>query len=443
MDDGDEAGEDGGRRGNSRRRGRRRGGRGRSTREAREKDDESESNPPQVAEEDASSEADLDVVVADEDELFALAQDAPDPDASETVPYEEEEEGLPQEDAAVEFVPTSTFLEAAEAPAQRPQRKRTAFVVCAERNAILSAVLLARDIRLVEGFWIYPQAELMTFFRGVATDLREETPICVIGFTAAPSARDSIQAASLYRGRIDWFDHHEWPPEDLSALREALGEERVNVSGGLESPLPLVLSHGSRRSRFSDRLVDLGVGRFTPHDYERWGRIWWHRLGEFTERRGEQRAAVDPLLAGRPSDLSREAGRVASPPPPPEAAYVAGRDFRLVHFSGYTLVVLDVPRDLDLHLAARVARERYDAQLSLAGVEGEELLVLAGDEGPGHRGFDLPGMVDHLSVKYAWIDALESEDRVARLRAHGLRDEDGRLDEVVSEIAMGRSIVEA
>jgi hypothetical protein len=189
--------------------------------------------------------------------------------------------------------------------------------------------------------------------------------------------------------------------------------------------------------------VDLGVGRFTLHDYERWGRVWWHRLGEFAERRGEQRAAVDPLLAGRPSDLSREAGRVPAPPAPPEAAYVAGRDFRLVHFSGYTLVVLDVPRELDLHLTARVARERYDAQLSLAGVEGEELLVLAGDEGPGHRGFDLPGMVDHLSVKYAWIEALESEDRVARLRVQRLRDEDGRIDEVVSEIAMGRSIVEA
>ena len=152
---------------------------------------------------------------------------------------------------------------------------------------------------------------------------------------------------------------------------------------------------------------------------------------------------MDPLLAGRPSDLSREAGRVPPPPPPPEAEFVASRDFRLVHFSGYTLVVLDVPRELDLHLAARVARERYDAQLSLAGVEGEELLVLAGDEGPGHRGFDLPGMVDHLSVKYAWIEALPAEDRVARLRVQRLREEDGRLDEVVTEIAMGRSIVEA
>lgn len=443
LDDGDESGEESARRGSSRRRGRRRGGRGRSAREDRAEDTPADATSPEAVEEDAPVEAEVDVVVTDDDEIFALAQDAPDPDASETVPYEEEEEGAPEEDAAVEFVPTSTYLEAAEAPAHRPQRKRTAFVVCAERNAILSAVLLARDIRLVEGFWIYPQAELMTFFRNVATDLREETPICVIGFTGAPSARDSIQAASLYRERIDWFDHHDWPPEDLSALREALGEERVHVSGGLESPLPLVLSHGSRRSRFSDRLVDLGVGRFTLHDYERWGRVWWHRLGEFAERRGAQRAAVDPLLAGRPSDLSREAGRVPPPPPPPEAEFVASRDFRLVHFSGYTLVVLDVPRELDLHLAARVARERYDAQLSLAGVEGEELLVLAGDEGPGHRGFDLPGMVDHLSVKYAWIEALPAEDRVARLRVQRLREEDGRLDEVVTEIAMGRSIVEA
>src|SRR5690606_4284349 len=109
--------------------------------------------------------------------------------------------------------------EVAAAP-PRPPRRRAAFLAHADRESIAAAVLLARETRLVEGIWIYPQQDLMTFFRGVATDLRDDTPIYVIGFVASP-ARDAIRAASLYRDRLTWFDHHEWPSEDLEGLRAA------------------------------------------------------------------------------------------------------------------------------------------------------------------------------------------------------------------------------
>ena len=101
----------------------------------------------------------------------------------------------------------------------------------ADRNSILAAILLARDVRQLEGIWIYPQSELMTFFRGVATDLRENTPIFVVGFSATP-ARDAIHAASLYRDRLVWFDHHVWPPEDLGGMNEAIGEAMLHVEAG-------------------------------------------------------------------------------------------------------------------------------------------------------------------------------------------------------------------
>ena len=145
--------------------------------------------------------------------------------------------------------------------------------------SVLTAVLLARDVRLVESFWVYPQEDLMTFFRSVATDLREETPIFLVGFTASPPARDTLQAASLYRGRLHWFDHHPWPPEDLVALKEAIGDDAVHIVPGGESSLATVIAERTRRSRFSDKLVELATGRFTQHDFERWGRVWWHRAG--------------------------------------------------------------------------------------------------------------------------------------------------------------------
>jgi hypothetical protein len=326
-------------------------------------------------------------------------------------------------------------------PAPRPPRRRAAFLAHADRESIGAAVLLARETRLVEGIWIYPQSDLMTFFRGVATDLRDDTPICVIGFTASP-ARETLQAAGLYRDRLTWFDCHDWPPEDVERLRRAIGAEAVHVDADAGSVLPLVLSTCARRSRFSDKLVDLLTGRFSRHDWERWGRLWWWRLGQVAGKTGERRAELDALVAGRPSDLAREASRAAPPAVPAEAEWAAGRDFRLVHFGGYTLVRVPVPAQLDLHLAARIVRERYAAALSVAWTEGGERFVLGSDEAASRRALDLGAMVDHLADKFAWVRALADADHVARLRIEGAATHPDRIDEVVAEIAMGRSILE-
>ncbi len=326
-------------------------------------------------------------------------------------------------------------------PPRPPRPRRVAILAHADRDSLAAATLLARDLRMLEGVWVYPQADLMTFFRGVVPDLREETPIHVIGFTASP-ARETIQTASLYRDRLTWFDHHPWPPEDLEALREAIGREAVHVVPYTRSSIPLVLSTFQRRSRFSDKLVDLLAGRFTQHDFERWGRLWWTRLGEAAARTGDRRAEIEALLAGRPSDLTRDAARAATPPLPAEVEFVSGRDFRLVHFGGYTLVVVPVPPGLDVFLAARIARERYAAELSVAWPEGEETLVLASDEGTTRRSLDVLGMAEHLAGKHEWVDALPDADHVARVHVRGLASHPERLEDLLAEIAMGRSILE-
>ena len=323
----------------------------------------------------------------------------------------------------------------------RPPRRRAVIVSAGDRDSLLSAVLLARDVRLLEGVWIYKQSELMNFFREVMPDIQEGVPIHLVGFVPSPAA-EVLQAASLYRDRMTWYDHHSWPPEDLFALKQAIGEDAVHHAAGAGSTLPLVLSTSSRRSRFSDKMVDLACGRFTEHDYERWGRLWWSRLGEFSRKSGAIRSDIEPLLAGRPSDLAKEAARAEVPEAPAEVAYVAGRDFKLVHFGGYSLVIVNASEGIDLHLASRIARERYGAQLSLAYVETSNLFIFSGEETGGRRTLDFGALAEHLAEKLDWIQALPDDDHVARFRIDELDAHPDRLDEVIGEIAMGRSILE-
>jgi len=106
------------------------------------------------------------------------------------------------------------------------------------------------------------------------------------------------------------------------------------------------------------------------------------------------------------------------------------------------LVVLEVPSELSLYLAPRIARERYEAQLSLAYHADTEIVILAGDEGRAKRGLDLGGMTEHLASKHEWVEALPDADHVARMRVRNLPSEPDRLDDVIAEIAMGRAIVE-
>jgi len=377
-----------------------------------------------------------------DDGLAPLAPDAPDFDLEPQAPAYEEDEETEAAEPSVEM-PVAKPAAPEREPAPRVPRRRAAVVAHADRDSLAAAILLARDLRLIEGFWVYPQADLMTFFRSVATDLRDETPVYLVGFTPSP-ARDVIQAVSLYRDRLTWFDHHDWAPEDLEAVRAAIGADALHRMPGARSSLPAVAAVCSRRSRFSDKFVDLVTSRFSEHDYERWGRLWWVRLGEIAERPGERRAEIEPLLGGRPSELAREGARAETPPPPEEAGFAARQDFRLVHFGGHTLVVVPVPEGQDLHLTARIVRERYAASLSLAhpNDDTQGLLVLGADDGPGRRNFHMDALIEHLAGKFSWVEALPNGDHVARMQARGLVEHPDRFDELLAEIAMARSVLE-
>lgn len=437
----------------SRRRGRR-GGRGEEQGAPRgagddSADDELETGPAAIALPLVGAESAIEDDFVDADDLSEILSRLPDevPEYEAAEPRYDDEEEEDGETTARPFRGDARSRgrheddEETEDALRAAARRRCAILVHADPDSLLAAVLLARDVRQLEGLWIYPQSELMTFFRSIATDLRDDMPIVVVGFSPSP-ARDVVQAASLYRGRLSWFDRHAWPPEDLLSMRNALGSEAVVGGEGIDSVLPLVLDTCTRRSRFSDKLVDLATGRFSQHDFERWGRLWRHRVGEIAKKTGDIRGDIAPLLAGRPSDLAKEAAILAIPPLPPEVEWVASRDFRLVHFGAHVMVVLDVDPGLDPTLCARIARERYAATLSLTRRAGEDSFTFAGDEVTGRRALDYQAVARHLVDKLEWVEARPEGDHVARFRIRDLGRHPERLEEVVAEIAMGRSQLE-
>ena len=130
------------------------------------------------------------------------------------------------------------------------------------------------------------------------------------------------------------------------------------------------------------------------------------------------------------------------PPAPPEVAWVAERDFRLVHFGGHVMVVAETDAEMDVHLVSRILRERYEASLSLARRVGEEVFVFAGDETTGKRALDYVAIAEHLAEKLEWVESRPDADHVSRFRVRDVDRHPERFEEVIGEIAMGRSLLE-
>jgi hypothetical protein len=68
--------------------------------------------------------------------------------------------------------------------------------------------------------------------------------------------------------------------------------------------------------------------------------------------------------------------------------------------------------------------------------------VLGGDDALAKRNLDLLSMASHLVSKHDWIEELPATDYVARVRVPDFAANPDRLDDVIGEVAMGRSILE-
>lgn len=324
--------------------------------------------------------------------------------------------------------------EAEPEPIQRPRRMRAAIVVRNDPEAVLAGLVLARDRRHIVQFWVCSQDGLMDYFKTGATDLADNVDILLVGFTAEPVPQEVIQTAELYQGRLVWLDHHDWPVEDVELLRDAIGRESIVLAPDACSPLAAVTSIAERRSRFTDKVVDLAGRRLSEHDMEKWGYRMVGLAGALAAATGDQRSQIGPVLSGKPAELPDAEGVYEA-----ERAWLEQHDPRLVYFGEYTMVVVRVPEHLDAGEVARRLRLSTGARLSLATREGDELAVLGCNEEKRH--INAVGLIEQLADRIPWLHAKVGGDRVGRAVVEDLARHPERADVLVGEIVRNKSVL--
>ncbi len=371
---------------------------------------------PIVAQTDADESDDAPTDSRLEAEVEAAIIEAPEDDAPEVI----DDDGVEDE---VE-VEEST----------RRRRARAAIVVHADPESILAGLVLARDRRSTTNFWVYKQAELMDFFRGPANDIQDNVDILLVGYTLQPVPQEIISSAQLFRGRLQWYDYHDWPPEDLSRLREALGSDSVIHMENAAGPLATVLEVTERRSRFTDKLVDMIGSRLAESDMEKWGYRVAGLVKRMSNKSGDYRVEVGSILSGKPTELP-EAESVYEN----EATWLAQNAPRVVHFGEYQMVVLRVPAQLNAGEVARRSRQQTGARISFVCQDDRGVVQVAANE--EKRTVNVNGLVEEVGSQVSWADALQSGDRVAHLRIHDLATHPERVEAVVAEIVRHKSIL--
>ncbi len=311
---------------------------------------------------------------------------------------------------------------------------RAAIVVRDEPESVLAALVLARDRRTIVSFRVLPQEGLMDFFKGPATDIPDNVDVLVVGFTAQPRPKEVLDTAELFRGRLQWFDHHEWAIEDVERLRAALGRDSILIAEDAASPLAAVTEVTERRSRFTDKLVDLSARRLSEADMQKWGYRVMQLIQRMAQSPGEHRAEIVSVLAGKPTDLPSAVDVYGA-----ETRWVEEHDPRIVHFGEYQLAVCQVPRHLDAGEVGRRVRLRTGARLSLAAREGDDLVLLScNDE---KRPLNVMSLLDAVGGELSFVRPKTGGDRVGRARVAELDQRPERIEELIGGIVRHRSML--
>lgn len=339
-----------------------------------------------------------------------------------------------------------------ERPAIKIEGKNPAVVLSHyHRDGIVANIVLSRAIPNVASRRFMSSEDLITFFFGpeVQATLPEVYDLYLTDLRFRPTTRLPPEAKEAFveslrnhKGNICWVDHVYWQEFDRREIEGAIGKSNLVIAPRERTAALAVLKALPAKDEFSSKLVDLLYSKLSDDEYNAWGKGWLSVVDYLRNDLEGIEEAIKPLLEGRPEEVNPSLLEEGRRKEEEAETYVANRDFRVVIFGIYKMVIVDLPEKQTFNYTSvtQKARERYRAQLSLTCFGNSETIIIA-NSFTARQGLNMTLLRTHLTRRFEWLNAIQGHENVMTLKIEDLQANKDRLDQVLNEIVRNRSIL--
>ncbi len=337
-----------------------------------------------------------------------------------------------------------------ERPVFRIEGKNPAVIVSHyDRDGIIASLVLARAVPNVVAQRFMSSEDFITLFYTpeIQAGLPEVYDLYVTDLRIrasgrlAPEVRDAfLDRIRKHKGNIYWLDHVYWQDVDRREMEASIGKANLVITPR-ERTAALVVKRALKiQDEFSDKLIDLLHGELEESEYNAWGKGWLSIIDYLRVDLDPIEPALRALREGRPEDMDRDLLEEGMRREAEAESYVASRDFRVVIFGSYKLVIVDLAdkKGFNYTSVTQKVRERYRAQLSITAFGDADTIIIA-NSFSDRKGMNMNVLKEHLTKRFEWLRPVQGHENVITLKVEDLPSRRERLDVIINEIVRNRS----
>jgi hypothetical protein len=281
------------------------------------------------------------------------------------------------------------------------------------------------------------QAGLPDLYDLYVTDLRMRPSARL-----APEVKDAfLDRLKELEGKVCWLDHVYWQDVDRRDMEAAIGKVNLVITPR-ERTAAVVVKRALRiEDPFSDKLINLLHGKLDEDEHTAWGKGWLSIIDYLRNDLDRIAPALKPLQEGRPEEIDRSLLEEGMQKEAEAESYVASRDFRVVIFGPYKMVIVDLEnkKSFNYTRVTQKVRDRYRAQLSITAFSDSETIIIA-NSFSNRRGMNMNLLKEHLTKRFDWLKPIQGHENVITLKVEELPSRRERLDVIVNEVVRNRSL---
>ncbi|MDP3939657.1 MAG: hypothetical protein Q8R92_16190 [Deltaproteobacteria bacterium] len=353
--------------------------------------------------------------------------------------------------SAVQQAPAPPVRTRPERPSFKIEGKNPAVIASHyDRDGVVGNIVLSRAVPNVVAHRFMSSEDLIIFFftPEVQATLPEIYDLFLTDLRFRPSTRLSpevkeafVENLRNFKGNIYWIDHVYWQDFDRREIEGAIGKNNLVISPRERTAGQAVMKALRVRDDFSSQLVEMVLGKLADDPQKAWGKDWINIIDYLRNDLDRIESAMKPLYEGRPEEIDESLRDEGLRKEGEAEAYVASRDFRVVIFGTYKLVVVDLPEKQSFNYTSvtQKVRERYRAQLSITSFGNSETIIIA-NSFSNRQVVNMIQVKDHLTRKFDWLKPVQGHENVITLKVEGLLENKERLDQALNELVRNRSL---